>query len=75
MKLNEDIKIYHSDLEESRKTAQSFSQERDDIIQRLEELQAAKLQLENDLSNKSEVIWFIFSNSLVTKACEIILTS
>jgi chromosome segregation ATPase len=75
MKLNEEIKIYQSDLEQSRKTVQSFSQERDDFNQRFEELQAAKLQLENDLSNKQEVIWFIFSNSLVIKACEIILTS
>jgi hypothetical protein len=60
LKLNEDIKIYQSDLEESRKTAQLLSQERDDFKKRLEKLQANKLQLENDLLKKTEVIGFIF---------------
>jgi hypothetical protein len=55
-KLNEDIKTYQSDLEESQKTSQSFSHERDDCNKRLEDLQAFSIQLENDLSNKSEAI-------------------
>jgi hypothetical protein len=52
-------------VEESRETVQSFSQERNDLRQRFEELQAAKLQLENDLSNKQEVIWFIKALAII----------
>ena len=54
-KINEQIKQLQSDLEDSSKATESMVMEKESLNRKIGELEATNSQLQNDLSNKSEV--------------------